>query len=125
MSNLHSSNKQGFTIVEIVVVIVVIAILAVVGVIGYGSWRESIATKAVKADLQTIESSMSSSSNFSDSGFPLAVPNSFKSSDEVEVEYVRGDAKTYCIEGRSTAVSSVIWHIEGKVGSSTIATGAC
>ena len=123
--NKKQSNKKGFTIVELTVVIVVIGILAGIAVIGYGSWRQSLAIKAVKSDLEIVKTSMASASNFEETGFPTSVPSSFTPGDNVEVTYISGDAAKYCIEGKSKTIDTILWHVEGKIGSATVIEGAC
>lgn len=118
-------NKRGFTIVELTIVIVVIGVLAALTVVGYGAWRQSVAIKAVKSDLQTAEASMGSSNSFAENGFPTSLPGSFKGGDNTQVSYVTGDSKSYCIEAQSTSVTSVIWHVTATVKESTIAEGPC
>ena len=123
--NLTRRYKQGFTIVELIVVIVVIGIVAGIAVVGYGAWRDSIATKAVKSDLEIVKASMTSTQTFSENGFSTSLPSSFESGDNVEVTYISGNSTEYCIEAKSTLVESVLWRIEGKVSSAVIAKGAC
>lgn len=102
--------QRGFTIVELLVVIVVIAILAAVVIFGYGAWRNEIAAKNVKNDLGAASTAMESARNFNE-GYPSDIPSSFTTSDDVTVTYVMGDAKSYCLEGRSKVLEGRYFFI--------------
>src|SRR6218665_1076515 len=105
MSLFVAKNKKhfskAFTIVELIVVIVVIGILAGVAIVGYGAWRSDLAGKAVKSDLNAASAAMENARNFGE-GYPLDIPSTFAASANVTITYVSGDAKAYCLEGRSS-----------------------
>ncbi len=117
--------KNGFTIAELTVVIVVVAILAGLVVISYSWWRESIAENAVKSDLEIVKSSMTNARNFGEAGYPTFIPASFTSGENVSIIYVSGTPTGYCIEGRSTSYTSIVWHVQATNNSTVISEGPC
>lgn len=103
--------KRGFTIVELAVVIVVIAILATIGIISYGSWRQNVAKNEVTNDLQAAASAMESARNFSE-GYPSTLPADFSASSNVTITYVRGDAKSFCVNGVSKKSPTIVYFYD-------------
>lgn|GEM_PF-1762541 len=116
--------KKGFTIVELTIVILVLGILAGVSVVGYGQWQNQLSVKEVKSDLSAAASAMEDTRNFSTTGYPLDIPASFEARDRVTVNYVSGDSKGYCIEGRSNAVSGIYYFIDSAKKSDAV-QGTC
>lgn len=116
--------NSGFTIVELMVVIVVIAMLASIVVVGYGKWQESIAKKAVQSDLKMAASAMEDKKNFSE-GYPSSLPTTFKQSESSEVSYAWGNLQRYCLNGVSSRVSSVAYHIDSTQDKSVVREGIC
>jgi len=115
---------KGFTIVELVVVIVVIGILAGVAIVSYGAWRDKLAGDEVSHSLVAAASAMENARNFSNTGYPSDIPSTFSPTERVIISYIDGDAKTYCIEGRSKTVKNLYYFI--KSGSGTRALqGTC
>ena len=106
-----AKRKHGFTLVELTIVILVIGILAGITIVGYGAWRKSVATSQVKSELNSVAGAMESARNFG-SGYPLAVPTTYKPSSGVTLTYISGDAKTYCIQATTTQDSSVIYRYD-------------
>ena len=102
--------SNGFTIVELAVVITVLAILVGIVVVGYGAWRDSISVSAIKSDLLAAKSAMENERNFSN-GYPVALPSSFDPSDEVTVTYSSGNATSFCLQGRSTKNTALVYKI--------------
>lgn len=111
------SHKQsrGFTIVELGLVIMVLGILFAISVVGYGNWRERTAKTSVTSDLKQAAVAMNSGRNFGE-GYPLALPTSFSPNDQVTVAYRWGNATNFCLEGVSTSVTSVQYHISPSDG---------
>lgn len=115
-------SRNGFTIVELTVVIIVIGILASIAIIGYGSWRSSLASNEVKNDLTAAAAAMENARNFS-SGYPSAIPVTFVSSSNVTITYGLGDAKTFCLDGKSKVVSGIYFFIQSS--DKVIRQGTC
>ena len=116
--------KNGFTIVELIVVVAVIAVLAAVAIVGFGSWRTSIATAEIKNSLLAAATAMENARNFSEDGYPTAIPASYGETETAKVTYFDGDAKTYCLEGRSPVVSSLYYFIRSD-NKNTVLQGTC
>lgn len=125
VNSMNRTTQKGFTIVELLVVIVVISILAGVVIVGYGAWRKDIALSSVKSDLTAALSSMESARSFSKEGYPAALPNTFSSSQGVTVTYKSGSGKGFCVEGVSSALSGVVYHIDTAAGDKTPVEGTC
>jgi len=124
---IHFKNKkilEAFTIVELVIVIAVIGILASISVVGYGKWRESIAQKEVQSDLRSAAGAMENARNFG-SGYPLAIPLTFKASTNVSIVYAFGNPDEFCIEGKSKVVTSVTYFINNQAGKKEPRQGDC
>ena len=122
MKNIRPEN--GFTLVELIIVIVVVGILAGMTVISYGSWRLSIAQKEVQSDLQLAASAMENSKNFM-TGYPTALPSTFKSSQNVLVTYYSGNSSSYCLNGVSLANPSVRYYVNTSAGNKSPRVGTC
>lgn len=115
---------NGFTLVELIIVIVVVGILAGMSVVSYGSWRVSIAQKEVQSDLQLAASAMENSKNFM-TGYPTALPSTFRSSQNVSVTYHSGSSASYCLNGVSLANSSVRYYVNTSTGNKSPRVGVC
>ena len=115
------SKKRGFTLVELVTVIAVMGILAGIVTLGFGSWREQVAKKEIASDLSLFASSMKSNRNFSD-GYPVLAPGTFfdvsaplanksifLSSKNIDIKYVSGTDKDYCIEAKHKNISTTMF----------------
>lgn len=50
----HSSNRRGFTLVELLIVVVVIGILASIAIIGYSSVRKRSSLSSMQSDLRNL-----------------------------------------------------------------------
>lgn len=100
----------GFTIVELLVVIVVIGILAMVTVFSMNGWRERTARNGVQNDLKAASTAMENEKNFNN-GYPAWLPASFKPSDDVTVTVKLSTPTSYCIEGTSKTVPTVLYSI--------------
>lgn len=101
----------GFTLVEILVIISVIAILVTLTIVVAGNWRASTAETEVKSDLKSVVGAMDNARNFG-TGYPTSIPSTFTASSNVTVTYKSGNSTNYCIEGVSTAVTSVKFHVD-------------
>lgn len=103
---------RGFTLVELVVSIAVIGILAGVVVVSYGSWRTRTAENEVKNDLKQAVASLEDYKNFND-GYPTVaagIPSTFTSSNNVTITFKSSTLSTYCLQGKSEAVATVIYY---------------
>jgi prepilin-type N-terminal cleavage/methylation domain-containing protein len=119
--------KRGFTIVEVMICIFIIGILTVATAYGYGALSHSVVDKEAKNDLQQVIASMKSSRNWSDSGsYPTAIPSSFESSNDIDVEYAIGDSSGYCISATGKTFSDIIYHVDTRSqGNEQIESGKC
>jgi len=116
-------SSYAFTIVELMIVVAVLAILAGVTVVSYGSWQTRLAQNSVQADLKTAAAAMEQAKNFG-SGYPLAVPSSFKSGDSVAIAGGgSSDGSSFCLQGGSTNTTGVTYYIDGVNKSPQ--TGSC
>ncbi len=120
----RTSRTKAFTIVELVVIIAVIGILAALTVFGWRNWQQSVARSAVKSDVKQAALAMENARNFGTSGYPLSIPTTYKSGPNVTVTYVSGDASEFCIQGISTADTSIAFHVNTSV-SKEPQTGIC
>lgn len=111
-----TKRRPGFTIVELMVAIAVILILFTIVVLSYGNWRKITASKEVTNDLKAAASAMVNARNYSTTGYPTAIPSTFTPSPNVNVIYgngttVNGYTSTFCLSGKSTAISSVQYKV--------------
>ena len=104
------TSTRGFTVVELLVVIAVVAILALITVFAFGNWRERTATTHVKSALVSLSGSLEDYLNFNNE-YPVSVPSTYDSTSEVTITYTRGTTTTYCAQGQSTSVTSVMFVI--------------
>lgn len=118
-----ATKTKAFTIVEMMVVVVILGILAGLVVLGYTNWQRTAASKAVQSDLQLVAVAMENAKNFG-SGYPTAIPATFTSSPNVEVDYYSGDASTFCVDAMSTSDSSIRYFIDTSQGKTPLA-GTC
>ena len=102
--------KSGFTIVELVVVISILAVLVGLTVVTYGSWRERTATTEIKSDLSNAVLAMNNERNFNNV-YPNELPASYKSSAEVVVERKSGDGNSFCLQGTSKVIPSLVYFV--------------
>lgn len=115
--------KRGFTIVELIIVITVLAILAAIVIISFGSWRTRTAQTEVKHELTTAVSAIRAYRTFNNVNPTALSDSAYKTNTNVTMTYtLRGDG-TYCLNGRSVAVSSVRWYVETV--NETPTTGTC
>ncbi len=112
MKYFPTIRNHGFTIIELAVVIVVVGILAAITIVGYGQWRMRVYNDQTKSDATNLVSAMESARNFSESGYPNAIPNSFTPSDGVVVNLVRSNAYAFFIESSSTNDSSISYYYD-------------
>lgn len=120
------SKRTGFTIVELSVIIVVIGILAAISIVGYGAWRNQLATNQVKNDLTAVSAAMEGARTFNDAGYPLALPTTFSSSPGVNMVYIDGTNKGYCIQASSARYPSVAYYVDTRSGTDkTPKSGSC
>lgn len=130
-TRFHSKRSFGFTIVEVAVIIVVIGILASIITFSIGSWRTRVAQTEVRSDLSSVRSAMDAKRNFSN-GYPTNPSFNgegalFQQSPGVEIRYVSGDNKTYCVEAQSKVrwqVSYFITEKDSQPVQGTCASGA-
>lgn len=102
-------NTTGFTIVEMMVIVVIIGILAGLSAFGYRGWQSGLSQREVQSDLKMASTAMENAKNFGN-GYPTSIPDGLNTSDEVTLTYVGGNSQSYCIEARSTRVTSVVYH---------------
>lgn len=121
--NIAQDARLGFTVVELLVIIAVIGILASIIIIGFSNWRMMSARNEVRSDLGNLAASMESARNFG-SGYPTTLPSSFKDSPTVTVTYISGSSTQYCVDGVSTVIGSVRYHIDSSQGKDPI-EGSC
>jgi|GEM_PF-1113827 len=113
--------KKGFTVVEILVVIAILGILVSLVTFSVRGWQSNVAQKQVKSDLALVATSMQNQKNFG-SGYPTSIPSDFRGSSDVTLTYMGGNDLNFCIEARSTRVTSVVFNI--KAGADAI-SGTC
>jgi prepilin-type N-terminal cleavage/methylation domain-containing protein len=104
----------GFTLVEILVVIAVLGVLVTLTLVVAGNWRLSTAQTEVKSDLKSVVGAMENARNFG-TGYPTSIPSTFTASENVTITYASGSAASYCINGSSTAVSSVQYYVNSAL----------
>lgn len=105
--------NAAFTIVELMIVVAVLAILAGITTVSYGSWQTRLAQNSVQADLKSAAAALEQAKNFG-SGYPLAVPSSFKSGDSVAIAGGgSSDGSSFCLQGGSTKVADVTYYLDG------------
>ena len=109
--------------VEVLIVIAVLGVLAGISIVGYGSWRNQLAVNEIKSDITNAAASMESARNFGQ-GYPLSLPTTFKSSKSVTISYDSGDAKSFCLNGRSTSVTGVYYFLDSSKGKDPL-NGTC
>jgi len=115
--------KSGFTIVELVVVIGILAVLVGLTVVTYGSWRERTATTEIKSDLSNAVLAMNNERNFNNV-YPNELPASYKSSAEVVVERKSGDGNSFCLQGTSKVIPSLVYFVNSTTQKQPI-KGTC
>lgn len=113
MDTLHKKGF-GFTLVEILVVIAVLGVLVTLTLVVAGNWRLSTAQTEVKSDLKSVVGAMENARNFG-TGYPTSIPSTFTASENVTITYASGSAASYCINGSSTAVSSVQYYVNSAL----------
>lgn len=111
MTKQNFLSKKGFTIVELMVTVAVLVILAGIAMYAQASWNERTQTAAVKNDLTAASTAMENARNF-DNGYPTSVPDTFKSGPSVDVTYHSGDSQSFCLDGRSSNLDTVRFHID-------------
>jgi prepilin-type N-terminal cleavage/methylation domain-containing protein len=114
--------SKGFTIVEIVVVVVVLSILSTIGYFAIQGWRTRTAQGEVSSDLNQAVSAMEAARTFS-SGYPASIPTTFKASANVTVTLKTVTATSFCMEGASKVVPSVVYKATNT--SKTPVSGTC
>ena len=117
-------NDFGFTLVEVLIIIAVISLLITLTLVVAGNWRKSTAETEVKNDLKSAAGAMENYRNFNN-GYPTSIPSSFSSSSNVTVTYESGNSTAFCLEGRSTAESSVIYSFDSTASGGQPQSGAC
>src|SRR3990167_6274790 len=115
--------KSGFTIVELVVVISILAVLVGLTVVTYGSWRERTATTEIKSDLSNAVLAMNNERNFNNV-YPNELPASYKSSADVVVERKSGDGNSFCLQGTSKVIPSLVYFVNSTTQKQPI-KGTC
>lgn len=112
---LYRRNKsKGFTLIELLVIIAVVAILAALTMFAFGDWRERTAKTEVQTSLTQLVSALKDYSNFNN-GYPVPptttyTNTNYKQQDNVTITYT-GTASTYCAQGTSTSVTSVVYKV--------------
>ncbi len=119
-----TSPKLGFTIVELVIIIIIIGTLAAITIIGYGNWQKQATHTQAKSDLNMAVATMRSACNFGDDGCPTSLPSSQTFSDGIEVNYIEGDSKDFCIEASSAKYFDVHYYFDTRNGSK-LTQGTC
>lgn len=114
---------RGFTVIELLVAITVIAILAGITIFAFGSWRQRTAITEVKHELTTAASAIRAYRTFNNQNPATLGASVYKTNTNVTMTYTRRVDGTFCLNGQSTAVSSVQWHVETT--DETPATGSC
>lgn len=107
---------RGFTIVEMAVVIAVLGILAGMTVIGYGAWQDSTRRTVAKSDLLHARSALEDARNFGTTGYPVAVPSTFKPSENVQLTGGSfNSGANYCIQAVSTINASIVYKLTDTI----------
>ena len=116
MGTMHKriTARSGFTIVELMVVVAVIGLLATIAIFAFGDWRERAAKTEVQGALSQLASALKDYSNFNNT-YPVPpvatyTDTSYKSSTTVTISYAATET-TYCAQGTSTSVTSVVYKI--------------
>ncbi len=107
---MNSQNKyqSAFTLVEMVVVIVVVVVLSTLIIVGYAGWRDETIRTEVQSQLKQAVAAMENSRNFG-SGYPTALPSSYKQSKGTTITYKSGDATTFCLDAASNEDSTIVY----------------
>lgn len=98
--------------IELVLVVVVIGILAGTTMIAWTGWRQNAAKGEVKSDLLTAASAMENAKNFGN-GYPGGIPATFQKSNNVTMIGGSMDGSTFCLQGSSTKMPSVMYYVDG------------
>jgi prepilin-type N-terminal cleavage/methylation domain-containing protein len=128
-------DRSGFTIVELLIVISVIGILTSISIIGYGAWRQSLAEREVRSDLNGVATAMENARNWGE-GYPELEEGSvfsngssnapiFISSENVTLTYAFGDINSFCVDAQNTTKPDVLYFLNVINGHQTIASGDC
>ena len=113
--NPHGRGGYGFTLVELIVVIAVLAILIPITVSYISGWRDRTAQTEVKNNLSNAAAAMENSRNFNN-GYPGTIPGTFTASTNVTVQLKTSTSSDFCIDGQSTAISSIRYYVTSKTG---------
>lgn len=119
-----TSQKSGFTIVELIIVIAVIAVLAIITVFGFGAWQKSVRAASVKTNLNTASAAIESARNFT-STYPTSLPTSFVSNSDVTITPTLMTTTAYCLDGVSTQDATILYYIYSKTKDSGPQEGTC
>lgn len=114
----------GFTLVEVLVIIGILSVLVTLTLVVAGNWRTSTAQTEVKSDLKSVKGAMENARNFG-AGYPTSIPSTFTASENVTVTYEWGSSTDYCIEARSTAITSVVYYFDSTHPSGEPQPGTC
>lgn len=104
----RGSLRRGFTVVEIIIVIVVIAILAAIGTASYNGIQKSAAKVVVMSVIRDAQKSVDIENVRGGGGLPNAIPDSFQSSSDVDVAYIKVTGNRY--KDLSAVQNGVLFH---------------
>jgi type II secretory pathway pseudopilin PulG len=113
---------KAFTVVEVVVIVVIIGILASMVGLGWASWNQQAEASKAKSDLNMAIATLGSAKNFQN-GYPTALPATVKPSEDIDLRYY-SDGLTYCIEARSTKITTMLYSVR-SADTSAMSTTAC
>lgn len=120
-------NEPAFTIVELLVVIIIVVTLVAVTVFGFSTWRSRVARTEVKNEVSTGAATIKHYKTLMNAlpANQAAFDAEYKPKNAVTLTYIRrADGLSFCLNGVSTADSSVKWKYDSAIDPQP-KTGTC